>query len=76
LNTILKCYFFFTYFCSICIFLDVYLFYSFFLSNKLVVWIYDLYMLWFVLDFVKLYLFINCWNLCRITDLSVLWWNK
>jgi hypothetical protein len=48
--------------------LGVYLFYCFF-SNKLVV---ILYMLWFILDFVKLYLFVNCKNLCRITDLGVL----
>jgi len=35
-----------------------------------------LYMLWFVLDFIKLYLFVNCWNLYWIIDLDVLWWNK
>jgi hypothetical protein len=34
------------------------LFYSFF-SYKFVVWIYDLNMLRFVLDFVKIYLFVN-----------------
>jgi hypothetical protein len=38
--------------------LGVYLFYSFF-SYKCFVWIYDLYMLGFVLDFVKLYFFVN-----------------
>jgi hypothetical protein len=38
--------------------LGVYLFYSF-SSNKFIIWIYDLYMLGFVLDFVKLYLFVN-----------------
>ena len=37
--------------------LGVYLFYSFF-SCKFVVWIYDLYMLGFVLNFVKLYFFL------------------
>jgi len=31
-----------------------------------------LYMLWFVLNFVKLYLFVKCRNLSRITDLGVL----
>ena len=45
--------------------LSVYLFYSFF-SYKFVVWIYDLYMLGFILDFIKLYLFVNWWNLCWI----------
>ena len=38
--------------------LGVNLFYSFF-SYKFIIWIYDLYMLGFVLDFVKLYLFVN-----------------
>jgi hypothetical protein len=55
--------------------LGVYLFYCFF-SNKLVYGFMILYMLWFVLNFVKLYLFVKCWNLSRITDLGVLWWNK
>jgi len=56
---------FIAYFCSICILFGCLLVLLFFFSNKLVVWIYDLYMLWFVLDFVKLYLFVSCWNLCR-----------
>jgi len=38
--------------------LGVYLFYNF-SPNKFVVWICDLYMLGFVLDFEKLYLFVN-----------------
>ena len=59
LKLIFKMLFFFAYFCSIYIFcLGVYLFYSFF-SHKFVVWIYDLYILGFILDFVKLYLFVN-----------------
>jgi hypothetical protein len=65
-------------FCSICILFEcllVYLFYSFF-SYKFVVWIYDLYMLGFLLDFIKLYLFINWWNLCQMFYLGVLRWNK
>jgi hypothetical protein len=67
LNTILKCYFFFAYFCSMCILFRCLFVFILFFSNKLV-WIYDLYMLWFVLDFIKLYLFVNYWNLCQITD--------
>ena len=57
---------FYAYFFVVYVFcLRVYLFYSFF-SDKFVVWIYDLYMLEYVLDFVKLYLFVNWWNLCKI----------
>ena len=54
LNSILKCWFFCIFFVVYVFCLGAYLFYSFF-SYKFVVWIYDLYMLGFVLDFVKLY---------------------
>jgi hypothetical protein len=57
-------------------YLGVYLFYYFFSQTNLLYGFMILYMLWFVLDFVKLYLFVNCWNLCWITDLDVLWRNK
>ena len=67
LNTILKCFFLCAYFCSMCILFRCLFVFILFFSNKLV-WIYDLYMLWFVLDFIKLYLFVNYWNLCQITD--------
>jgi len=52
--------------------LGVYLFYSFF-SYKFIVWIYYLYMLGFVFNFLKLYLLVNWWNLYWIFDLDVLW---
>jgi len=47
-----------------------------FLSYNFVLWIYDLYMLWFVLDFIKIFLFVNWWNLCWIFYFGILWWNK
>jgi hypothetical protein len=50
--------FFYIFFIVYLFCLGVYLFYSFF-SYKFVVWIYDLNMLRFVLDFVKIYLFVN-----------------
>jgi hypothetical protein len=43
---------------------------------KFIVWIYDLYMLGFVLNFIKIYLFVNWWDICQIFYLDVLWWNK
>jgi hypothetical protein len=46
----------------------MYMFYCYF-SNKLVVYeCIILYLLWFVLDFVKLYLFINCWNFVELPN--------
>ena len=77
LKTILKCQFFYCiFFCSICILIGCLLVLLFFSQTNLLYGYIVLYMLWFVLDFVKLYLFVNYWNLCRITDLSVLWWYK
>ena len=74
-NTIYKCYFFLHIFVVYIFCLGVYLFYSFF-SYNFIICIYDLYMLWFVLYFVKLYLFVNWWNLSQIFYFGVLWWNK
>jgi hypothetical protein len=46
----------------------MYMFYCYF-SNKLVVYeCITLYLLWFVLDFVKLYLFVNCCNFVELLN--------
>jgi len=46
----------------------MYTFYCYF-SNKLVVYeCIILYLLWFVLDFVKLYLFVICWNFIELPN--------
>jgi hypothetical protein len=46
----------------------MYMFYCYF-SKKLVVYEYIiLYLLWFVLDFIKLYLFVNCWNFVELRN--------
>ena len=67
------------YFCSICILFRCLRFIVFSHTCAFVIWIYNLYMLGFVLDFIKLYLFVNWWNLYRIFDLGVSagifqWW--
>jgi hypothetical protein len=46
----------------------MYMFYCYF-SNKLVVYEYIiLYLLWFVLDFVKLYVLVNYWNFIKLPN--------
>jgi len=46
----------------------MYMFYYYF-SNKLLVYeCIILYLLWFVLDFVRLYLFVNCWNFIELPN--------
>ena len=72
-STLNKQYSFFLFIVVVYIFcLGVYLFYNFF-SYKFVVWIYDLYILEFVLDFIKLYFFcklmrlkLNFWLMCFV----------
>jgi len=39
-----------------------------FLKQTCSIWMYNLYLLWFVLDFVKLYLFVNCWNFVELPN--------
>jgi hypothetical protein len=48
------------YFVSRCTFLLL------FLKQACSIWCIILYLLWFVLDFVRFYLFVNCWNFIEL----------
>jgi len=56
------------FFFSICILLVYVHVLLLFLKQTCSIWMYNFYLLWFVLDFVKLYLFVNCWNFIELLN--------